>query len=516
MALGFERRKPYDDTLLNYQGLLEQRMTLEEQERYKKILRNWDFYEGYHWEEIAIDNADGPEVTMNYSRAFVDKFLSFELGKAFTFTTHADVENQEVTSDGRTLFKFLEDVWEDNEQYAFCMDLGQTKNVTGEAWVQVDFDSVDELSTDDIFDEYPEGRISITLHPTQHIFTEYDPLNQKKLLKVIVRFAYERDVFEENLLGQRLNPSTETVIYEQVWTKEQIITTDADSEPVYALNPYGFIPFVQIKNFSVSGKTYGRSDLDDIIPMNIEFNMKKSNTSEILDYHAAPVTIVYGARIGNLEKGANKMWGGLPKDGRVENLELRGDLEASNAYTSDLKLSMCEIAGIPETVLGGSKAISNTSGVALQYINLPLIEKTRIKRNNTETGLELVNKYIIYISLMQGLITKPENIPMRNFVHTEVTLPDTLPKDTLMELQQIQVELNSRLLSRRQALKRMGRENIDALLQEIDEEVQEMQNKFGTELPGNTSPQINSGMMNGQTPIEQLRVETTGRNADNT
>lgn len=38
---------------------------------------------------------------------------------------------------------------------------------------------------------------------------------------------------------------------------------------------------------------------------------------------------------------------------------------------------MCEIGGVPETVLGGAQAISNTSGVALQYINLPLIEKTR-------------------------------------------------------------------------------------------------------------------------------------------
>ena len=139
-------------------------------------------------------------------------------------------------------------------------------------------------------------------------------------------------------------------------------------------------PFVQIKNFPVAGQSRGQGDLDDIIPLNVEYNTKKSDMSEVIDYHSAPITLVYGAKIGNLEKGANKVWGGLPKDSKVENLGLQGDLTASANYAAECKTSMCEIGGIPETVLGGAAAISNTSGVALQYINLPLIERTRVKR----------------------------------------------------------------------------------------------------------------------------------------
>lgn len=67
-------------------------------------------------------------------------------------------------------------------------------------------------------------------------------------------------------------------------------------------NKYGVIPFVQIKNLSIAGKVEGVGDLDDIIPLNVEYNLKQSNVSEIISYHSAPITVVYGAKISNIEK----------------------------------------------------------------------------------------------------------------------------------------------------------------------------------------------------------------------
>jgi hypothetical protein len=259
----------------------------------------------------------------------------------------------------------------------------------------------------------------------------------------------------------------------------------------------------------MAGRTDSRGDLDDIIPMNMEYDMKNSNVSEIIDYHAAPVTIVYGAKIGNLEKGANKMWGGLPKDAKVQNLGLESDLGASNNYINTLKLNMCEVAGIPETVLGGAQAISNTSGVALQYINLPLVEKTRVKRMSTEDGLERLNKLLILVSMCEGLIKKPDGISNRDFFHTEVDIPDTLPKDELLQLQQIQLEMQLKLESRRGAMRRLGKENIDELIAEIDAE-QPPEEKT----PPEKTPKLNSGFLNSQTAKEQERIEKFGENKE--
>lgn len=136
----------------------------------------------------------------------------------------------------------------------------------------------------------------------------------------------------------------------------------------------------------------------------MELNLKSSDVSEIIEYHSAPVTLVYGARVGQLEKGANKVWGGLPKDAKVENLTLDSDLQASKDYIASVKTAMHEIGGVPEGALGKDLAISNTSGVALQLMMMPLIERIEQKRALTKECLEKVNKLIIKIGLDEGLI----------------------------------------------------------------------------------------------------------------
>ena len=502
--LGFERKRDARDFIDIGAAVTQLSNDLDEQQlsRLSKCKHYWNFYEGYHWEDMP--DVDTPEVTVNYCAAFVNKFVAFELGKGFTFTVHKDLVNTVVTNDNRTLFEYLEDVWEDNNQYLFATELGQMKSVTGEAWVQVRYYSPDEL--EDPFNKYPDGRVQLLLQPTSVVFPEYDPHQKGVLRKLSIIYQY----YETETYGLLSTKSRRVLkTYKQIWTKDKVVTYTGNKEPVETVNKYGIIPFIQIKNFVLAGRNEGLSDLDNIIPMNVEYNLKKSNVSEILDYHAAPVTLVFGAKIGNLEKGANKLWGGLPKDAKVQNLELNSDLGASNTYLENLKLEMCEIGGIPETVLGGAKSISNTSGVALQYMNLPLIEKTRVKRQSTEDGLERLNELILVVSLLEGLITKDSNIPMRDFLHTEVSLPDTLPKDTLIELQQIQQELQSGLESRKGALKRMGREDIDNKIAEIDTEREENPELFGIQ-----QPQINSGLLNGQTPKEQLNIEKNGANVN--
>ena len=82
--IGFERRRDFNDffntSLVGLQGELDNKQV----ERLRRIKTAWNFYEGYHWEEMP--EQDTPEITVNYCRAFVDKFVSFELGKSFSIT----------------------------------------------------------------------------------------------------------------------------------------------------------------------------------------------------------------------------------------------------------------------------------------------------------------------------------------------------------------------------------------------------------------------------------------------
>lgn len=521
------------ETALNIGFLInEGNLTNEEIVRLEKIKEAWNFYEGYHWE--GLDDLDKPQITTNYCGAFVNKFVSFEFGKSFSIkgnhaleTTETDETkvdtNKDFNKDGeitdeefkeemrivpKTVMDFLNDVWDDNGKDILLTEIGQTKSVTGDAWVKVQFESPEDL--DDPFVEYPKGRIRLSVTPTQYVFPTFDNHDKDKLNELLIMYPIERET-QTGILFHRTR--RETVVYKELWTRKEIVVFEGKEEIDRMPNPYGIIPFVQIKNFPVAGRSYGVGDIDDVIPLNVEYNLKRSDVSEIIDYHSAPITVVYGAKIGNLEKGANKVWGGLPKDAKIDNLKLEGDLVASTTYITDLKTSMCEVSGVPETVLGGASAISNTSGVALQYINLPLIERTRIKRLSTQKGLAKINKFILYIALAEGLITKPEEIEMRNFLYNEVTLPDTLPKDELLELQQIQTEMTLGMECRHGAMERLGKDDINNKINEIDAERSKHPELFNPLLQQALfQSRLNSGMTNGQTPVEQVRTEMTGNN----
>lgn len=527
-----------EDTLNIGQIISEGNLTNEEVLFLKRVKEAWNFYEGYHWENI--DDLDSPQVTFNYIRPFVNKFVSFEFGKGITIKTPVELDDVGVTvndpkieidldtnKDGniseeelhkdftiteKTMSDYLSLVWDNNNRDTLLTEIGQTKSITGEAWVKVQYEAPEDMN--DPFEEYPDGRIRLSVLPTQFVFPRFNDHDKDKLESLLIMYPI-RATQETGLLFKR-NVET-TVVYKEYWTATEIVVFNGQEEVDRMENPYGFIPFVQIKNFPIAGRTRGQGDLDDIIPLNVELNTKKSDVSEVIDYHSAPITLVYGAKIGNLEKGANKVWGGLPKDAKVENLGLQGDLVASGSYISDIKTSMCEIAGIPETVLGGASAISNTSGVALQYMNLPLIERTRIKRSCTSDGIKQVNKMILFISLHHNLIEKPENISMKDFLRNDVELPDTLPKDELMELNKIQQEMTLGLECRHGAMERLGKDNVPKKLAEIDKERTEHPELFNPMLQqtwyqNQMSPTNAGGMMNGQTPIETLRKEMTGQN----
>ena len=534
----------FEDTLNIGQLISEGNLTNEEALHLKRIKEAWNFYEGYHWE--GIDDLDTPQVTFNYCRQFINKFVSFEFGKGFSIKSPVEIENEGVTVDDtkididvnlegdgvtspkeiseeytireKTESDFLNQVWENNDRETLITELGQTKAITGEAWVKVQYESAEDLDGNDPFEEYPNGRIRLSVLPTQFVFPRFNNHDKNKLESLLIMYPIRTEK-ETGLLFKRTVDTT--VVYKEYWTSSEIVVYEGKEEVDRMENPYGFIPFVQIKNFPIAGRTRGQGDLDDIIPLNVELNTKKSDISEVIDYRSAPITLVYGARIGNLEKGANKVWGGLPKDAKVENLGLQGDLVASSNYTSDIKTAMCEIAGIPETVLGGASAISNTSGVALQYINLPLIERTRVKRHCTQNGLQRVNKMILFLGLYHGLIEKPDDISMKDFLWNEVDLPDTLPKDELIELNKIQQEMTLGLECRHGAMERLGKDNIQKKIAEIDKERTEHPELFNPMLQqawyqNQMSPTNAGGMMNGQTPLETIRKEMTGQNGAQT
>jgi len=310
-------------------------------------------------------------------------------------------------------------------------------------------------------------------------FPEFHPHDRTRLL----RFKQKYRFWGTSLEGTR-----------QVFTYTEILTDDIieeyvndeliDSRP----NPLGQIPVVHIPNIPVSGSPWGLSDAQDIITINRSYNEISTDIADIINYHAAPVTIITGAKPNGLEKGAKKVWGGLPKDANVFNLQGGADgLAGAMQYLESLKRSMHELMNIPETALGQVQPISNTSGVALSIQFQPLMNRWTQKIAVYGKGLERINELVILNlavkepetmmynpdtdgPIKDGQLTQLDpNDPITyiNYAH----FPQPLPLDKLILLNELQQKMSMGLESKEGALRALGEEFPEEKLEEIRQEL---------------------------------------------
>ena len=257
-----------------------------------------------------------------------------------------------------------------------------------------------------------------------------------------------------------------------------------DSRP----NPIGQIPIVHIPNIPVPNSPWGLSDCQDVINLNLHYNEVSTDIADIVNYHAAPVTVIVGAKTNQLEKGAKKVWGGLPKDSQVFNLEGGGSgLEGALKYLETVKRSMHELVGIPETALGQVQPISNTSGVALSIQFQPLMNRWTQKVAQYGEGLQRINELIMLTLAVKepdALIwDSSTEVPLEDdqvdqldpadpvTYQTVVHFPPPLPLDRLVVLNEIQQQMQLGLESREGALRTLGEEFPEEKLAEIRDEM---------------------------------------------
>jgi hypothetical protein len=434
--------------------------------RLNRYSLNWAMYLGHHW---GYRREQGEmQISLNYYRAFLDYLTRFTFGNGVHFrspkATEAIIPNR------------LQRVWEiDNDKMRVLFEMSQTGAVSGDCFVKIAY----EEPWEDTIGRFHPGRVRILPLNPAFAFPEFHPHDRTRLL----RFKQKYRFWGTSLEGTR-----------QVFTYTEILTDDIieeyindeliDSRP----NPLGQIPVIHIPNISVSGSPWGLSDAHDIITINRSYNEIATDVADIINYHAAPVTVIIGAKAGQLEKGAKKVWAGLPKDSQVFNLEGgAAGLNGAMQYMQMLKLSMHELMNIPETALGQSQPISNTSGVALSIQFQPLMNRYSQKISQYGRGLERINELVILnlaIKEPETLTYNPDtdgplsegqldqldpNDPITyiNYAH----FPPPLPLDKLVLLNELQQKMSMGLESKEGALRALGEEFPLEKLQEVRSEL---------------------------------------------
>ena len=438
--------------------------------RLNRYAQNWAFYLGHHW-AYRRENGE-PQITFNYVRAMSDFITNFTFARGVQFKTARETEH--------IVPALLKRVWEvDNNKNQILWDMGQQGGVSGDCFVKIAWEPA---YVDDVGMSHP-SRVRILTLNSAFCFPEWHPHDRERLLRFKLKYKFWGTAPE----GTR-----------QVYTYTEIMTDDVIEEYVndelidQRPNPLGTIPVVHIPNIRISGSPWGLGDIYDIINLNREYNEKALDISDIINYHAAPVTIITGAKASNLEKGPKKVWSLASKDAKAFNLE--GGTEAVPAaleYLETIKRSMHEMTGVPETALGQMQPISNTSGVALHIQYQPMMQRYAMKKMTYEVGLRQINELILRTlyyfdptSLLfdpstEGLIEDPESQPLALdprdplSYQTVIHWPPPLPVDVLIKLNEIQMKMMLGLESKRGALEDLGEQFPDEKMQEIFAELVE-------------------------------------------
>jgi hypothetical protein len=434
--------------------------------RLNRYSLNWAMYLGHHW---GYRREQGEmQISVNYYRAFLDYISRFTFGNGVTFRSPKATE--------AIVPALLERVWNvDNDKQQILFEISQLGGITGDAFVKIAY----EEAWEDSIGRYHPGRVRILPLNSAFAFPEFHPHDRTRLL----RFKQKYRFWGTSLEGTR-----------QVFTYTEILTDDIieeyvndeliDSRP----NPLGVIPVIHIPNIPVSGSPWGLADAHDVITLNRSYNEISTDIADIINYHAAPVTVIVGAKASNLEKGAKKVWGGLPKDAQVFNLEGGASgIQGALSYLQTIKTSMFELMNIPETALGQVQPVANTSGVALSIQFQPLMNRFTQKASQYGRGLERINELV----LLNLAVKEPETFTLDPDVYgtpdngqltqldpndpiTYVTFahfPPPLPLDKLVLLNELQQKMTMGLESKEGALRALGEEFPDEKLEEIRQEL---------------------------------------------
>ena len=449
-----------------YPSFFQEELSQKDLTRMRKESTHWKFYLGNQWKSGKRGTEENRN-TINYCKSFIDKGVAFLFGKGFQI----DVKDaaRDVT------LPVLNEVWEDNDKELKGLDIGQSGGVTGNAWVKVTVDEYDEEEEPDLAELYPQGRIKINVLPSYSVYPEWDAHDRDRMVKCKIMYP---------IITKRERGNGEVVkskkLYKEVITRDTITEYIGEEKVRETENPLNEIPVVRIKNLPHATSALGLSDIEDILPLQRELNYKSTDISDIINYHAAPITIVQGAKARNLEKGSRKVWGGIPKDGKVYNLTLDSDLKAALNYINLIKTSMFELASMPEDAFGKEMNVSNTSGVALHIKNQPLMEVTRTKWKTYGNGIKDINrlilKYAKYIDHPSFEHDAFDSLTPHEKYHSTVSFPDPLPKDELVDMQLMVQKIKSMLMSRKDALVKLGVPNPEEKLQEIMAENKQIEN----------------------------------------
>jgi len=415
----------------------------------------WKFYDNKHWNE-----ENGILMSFNYCKAIVNKVNEFTIGSNGFETNVIHEFGEEVPENiERSVESLINYTWKKSGGNILLSSLLQMGGVTGDGYMFVYYNAT-------------RGLVEIKLLDTRFVVAKFNNGDYKD----VIGYDYVTPLFGNKKEYKQKVTEYRKGKYTTYYKKETGEKADK-FEPLETPVEDGELPIIHIENNVNSGDFGGYSDLQDILALNKVYNELAEDIKKIIDYYTTPVTIIKGAKIGNLQRGIGQIWSGLPAEASVQTLGLGEDLGNAKEFMETVKKAMHDLTGVPEEVLSKVQHISNTSNAALKTLYNSLTMASDRKVLTYGYGIEKVNALALKLWLRYNpthpLVTEIES--SRELIENEVYTTDPvftygLPNDRMTTLQEGQIELQTKTGSRRSIMERLGTKNIPKMIAEIDAE----------------------------------------------
>ena len=389
----------------------------------------WNYYNG----TVSSLWRDGEQkMALNYCKLVADIGADSLVSGGFQIA---------CPSGNEKIAQYLGRVWDLNGRDSLLQQLASFGTAIGDAFLYV---SVEQKDADGNLLPPEQWTTSLTPINPGFCFPVWHPLRPSEMLAALIQLPL-------------INEDGIEVLYTLQISAKELITYHNDRIISKVPNPFGEVNLVHFPNLPAANCQFGSSDIGPITALSDELVQVTNSLRKVIKYFGEPTTVVYGVKVSTLEKGANKVWSGLPETARVETLEMKGDLKASLDYFKLLKASLCELTQIPQMVLDpGESRISNTSGLAMQMMFQPLVEKTRRRRLPYQSGLVRMNRLILKAAEYSKIaVSELADDPKARYENT-VLFGSALPKDEQTELDLASKRIAANIWSQAEAIRQVS------------------------------------------------------------
>lgn len=428
-----------------------------EKNRTAVMQENWEVYYGRGRKPLKVEYGEADDnVLLNYGKVVVDKGVSFLFGKELAFELEEGKKTKEEI--------WLDNCWQVNRKMSLLQKLALAGGVCGTAFIRihytpdmefprlilVDPETVSVVSADDDVD------VITKYIETYPIVDENDRSKSRYIRRVYSKGAQNWTIAEERSEGGGdFKPTGEVFVW-----------------------PYEFAPILHCQNIAQPFQIWGEPDLNESLKQAILDNdFVWSNIRKILRHHAHPKTVAKGVRADKIEVGVDGLLVLESPEADIKNLEMQTDLASSLEFTRRQTEFIHELSRVPEVATGKVESFGMMSGIALEILYQPLLEKTEAKRQTYGDMIIELNRRLLAIG------------DFGSDLYTKLVWQDLLPKDK-------QVAANAAL-----TLKQLG-VSLESLLRELGYNPDEEKRRYQEEQKSLGS-QLLQEFDNGQADIEE-------------